>query len=108
MCSMGLSGYVPFPVPWDLPGFQRKTSGNGGTGESNSSSYWICSGSCRLVMMALAELLSAQSVFPEKGRSWAFGKLSLLRGASVPWAMRLLCLRTPGLVRASLLASHQN
>jgi len=45
--------------------------------------------------MALAELLSAQSVFPEKGRRQAFGKLSLLRGASVPLAKRLLCLRIP-------------
>lgn len=94
MYNMGLSHSLPFPVLWDLPCFQRKTRRKGGTGESSGNSHWVCSGSCWSVGVALTELLSVRSIFPGKGRSWAFGKLSLLRGTSVTLSMRLLCLRT--------------
>lgn len=94
--NMGLSHSFPFPVLCDLPCFQRR---KGGAGESSSNSHWVCSGSCWSVLVALTELLSARSVFPDKGRSWAFGKLSLLGGTwgtlrELLKSVRLLCLRT--------------
>lgn len=70
---MGLSHSLPFPVLWGLTCFQRKPRRKGGTGESSSDSHGVCSGSCCLVVVAVTELLSAQSVFQTREEAGHLG-----------------------------------